>query len=265
VVKFFTDLPGKVWNLLTGVISKITSWASNLVSKAKAAGSDFFNGLIKFFTDLPGKVWGFLVDVVNKVVNFGSNAVQKAKDAAKKIFNGIVDGIKNLPSKIASVGSDLVKGLWNGISNMVSWVTDKIKSFGDSILGGIKSFFGIHSPSRVFRDEVGKMLAVGLAEGIEENADQPLDAMTDLSKDLLGEADTLNGLTLERQLQHTFAAPEGFSQAESGMMTRLDRILAAIERGQILTIDGDKLVGATASQMDAALGRRRVLAARGAI
>lgn len=109
------------------------------------------------------------------------------------------------------------------------------------------------------------MLAVGLAEGIEDNADQPLDAMTDLSDGILGEAGELNGLTLERRLQHTFGAPDSVSAAESGMLSRLDKILAAIERGQILTIDGSALVGATAGHMDSALGQRRALAARGAV
>jgi hypothetical protein len=104
-----------------------------------------------------------------------------------------------------------------------------------------------------------------MAEGIEDNADQPLDAMANLSKGILDEAGELNGLTLERRLQHTFAAPETVSAAESGMLSKLDKILSAIEKGQVLTIDGSALVGATANRMDSALGQRRALAARGAI
>ena len=109
------------------------------------------------------------------------------------------------------------------------------------------------------------MLAEGMAVGIEDNADAPLDAMAALSGDLLGEAEGLNGLTLERSLQHTFAAPEALSTAESGMLAKLDKILAAIERGQVLTIDGKTWVGATADMTDSALGERRALVARGAI
>ena len=45
----------------------------------------------------------------------------------------------------------------------------------------------------------------------------------------------------------------------------LDKILAAIERGQIIAIDGDALVGATADRFDRALGQRRALVARGAL
>ena len=175
------------------------------------------------------------------------------------IVNGLGEGVKS----IASVGKDLIMGLWNGISDMVGWITDKIKGFGESILGGIKSFFGIKSPSRVFRDQIGKMLVEGMAEGIEENADAPLDAMTDLSDDLLNEAGSLNGLTLERQLNSTFASQP--SAAETNLLGKLDSILAAIEAGQVLVLDGDAVVGGTADRMNAKLGQIQILTTRGAI
>ena len=54
------------------------------------------------------------------------------------------------------------------------------------------------------RDQVGVMLAEGLAEGIAENADSPISAMGDLSDDILGEADALNGATINRKLSATF-------------------------------------------------------------
>jgi phage-related protein len=177
------------------------------------------------------------------------------------IVKGLGQGVKN----IAQVGTDLIKGLWNGIKDMTGWIVGKIKGFGESVLGGIKSFFGIKSPSRVFRDQVGKMLAVGLAEGIEDNADAPLDAMADLSKGVLGEAGEMDGLTLERRLHNTFDPAPGAQSMENNLLGKLDKILQAIEKGQILTIDGDSLIGATVDRLDNKLGLRRNLAARGAL
>ena len=75
------------------------------------------------------------------------------------------------------VGKNLVQGLWNGIQNAKQWVLDKIKGFGQAILNGIKSFFGIHSPSTLFRDEIGSNLALGLGEGFE-------DEMADVTKEM---------------------------------------------------------------------------------
>ena len=59
--------------------------------------------------------------------------------------------------------------MWNGISNAAQWVWDKISGFCSGIVDKIKGFFGIHSPSKVFADEVGKFLALGLGEGFDDN------------------------------------------------------------------------------------------------
>ena len=63
------------------------------------------------------------------------------------------------------IGKNLVQGLWNGINNAKDWVLNKIRGFGESILKGIKSFFGIASPSKLFEEQVGKNLALGVGEG----------------------------------------------------------------------------------------------------
>ena len=81
------------------------------------------------------------------------------------IAGGLVKGI----SKITEIGGDIIRGLWDGISDMAGWIGKKIKGFGESVLGGIKDFFGIHSPSKVMADEVGKNLALGIGEGFEKN------------------------------------------------------------------------------------------------
>jgi phage-related protein len=200
-----------------------------------------------------------------KIIDALSALVKQLPGKMKEVINSITKGLKDGISKIKTIGGDIVRGLWNGIKDMSGWIVDKIKGFGDSVLGGIKDFFGIKSPSRVFRDEVGKMLAAGMAEGIEANADEPLAALADLSNDMLDEAAGINGLTLERQLQHTFNPPASAAAAESGLLSKLDRILEAIERGQVLTIDGEALVGSTLHTYDNKLGQRRALAARGAL
>ena len=81
------------------------------------------------------------------------------------IITGLVAGIGD----VAGVGKDIIEGLWKGISDMAGWIGKKIKGFGESVLGGIKDFFGIHSPSKVMADEVGKNLALGIGQGFEKN------------------------------------------------------------------------------------------------
>lgn len=235
-----------------------------MVGSVKSAGKAVMDGCTNALKNLPSKLLSLGKSAMQSLSGAIRNAVGTVKAGATSVLNGIVNTLKGLPSKMLGIGKDLVRGLWNGISDMAGWVIGKIQGFGDSVLGGIKKFFGIKSPSRVFRDEVGKMLGLGLAEGIEDSADAPVKAMADLSAGVLDEAADFNGLTLERRMQHTFAAPEAAAQ-ESGVLGALDKILAAIERGQIIALDGDALVGATADRMDRVLGQRRILAAKGAI
>lgn len=89
--------------------------------------------------------------------------------AGVQLLESIIKGIGSILSKIGEVGKNIVEGLWNGIKNAKDWLLNKIKSFAHTITDGIKSFFGIHSPSTVFRDEIGKNLMLGLANGITGN------------------------------------------------------------------------------------------------
>lgn len=251
-------------NLGKKAITFLKDGVLKMVSSVKSAGSSVLNGITNAIKSLPDKLLSLGKNAVQKLASAIKGALSTAKSAATSLLNGVVNTLKGLPSKLLSIGKDLVRGLWNGISDMTGWVIGKIQSFGDSVLGGIKRFFGIKSPSRVFRDEVGKMLGLGLAEGIEDSTDAPVKAMADLSAGVLDEAADFNGLTLERQLQHTFAGPEA-AGGDSGVLGALDKILAAIERGQVIALDGDALVGATAGKIDRALGQRRALVARGAV
>jgi len=69
---------------------------------------------------------------------------------------------------MVSIGTNVVKGIWNGIGNTAQWLFDKIKGFKDQVLNKFKSFFGIHSPSTLFRDQVGVFMAQGIGEGFTD-------------------------------------------------------------------------------------------------
>jgi len=244
-----------LWAIIKAIPQIVAALVRNLPQILRATTS--------VLSAMPSLIWKILKEAINKVAEFGSQAKTKAADAAKKLLNAVTSGVKSLPSKLKKVGTDLVKGLWNGINDMTSWVKDKIEGFGSDVLDGIKDFFGIHSPSREMA-WVGEMLDRGLAQGVLDNMGKPLDAMTEMAEGMLDEAEGMNGLTLERQLNHTFTA-DAASAAETGLLGKLDSILAAIERGQILTIDSKKLIGATANGFDSELGQRRALVARGAM
>lgn len=220
--------------------------------------------LIKALVDrLPDLIKG-AVELLMGIIEAIPEIIVELGKEVPTIITAIVKGLKDGISDMAAVGLDLVKGLWNGIKDAGAWILEKIKGFGEDILDGIRDFFGIASPSKVFRDQIGKNLALGMAEGIEDNVDAPLDAMSDLSDDLLGQANELNGLTFERNLNTTFGGAQA-AEAQNGLLGKLDKILDAIEKGQLITLDGNLLVGGTLDLIDSKLGQRRIMAERGAL
>jgi phage-related protein len=86
--------------------------------------------------------------------------------AAKKIFEIIVKALASLPSKMLSIGKNIVEGIWKGIWNMGGWITKKIGDFAGGIVKSFKGFLGIHSPSRIMRDMVGRFIGEGIGVGI---------------------------------------------------------------------------------------------------
>lgn len=182
-----------------------------------------------------------------------------------QIWSTISGYLKQLPSKVVSIGGDLVKGLWKGISDKATWLKNKIKGWVGNVEKFLKKLFGINSPSKVTA-YMGEMLDEGLAKGIDDNANAPKKAMRDVSQDMLDEVGGVDGLAIERNINHSYSAGAyEVATQNASMLGKLDQILEAIKRGQILTIDGNALVGATANSMNTALGQRRVLAERGAV
>lgn len=185
--------------------------------------------------------------------------------ALPQIWQTIGSYLKQLPGKVAAIGKELVTGLWKGISDKYTWLKNKIKGWVGNVEKFLKKLFGINSPSKVTA-YMGEMLDAGLAKGIEDNTKAPQDAMRDMTTGMLDEAGGVNGLAIERQINHSFRVDAAAAAAQtSSLAGKLDQILKAIERGQILTINGDTLVGATVNTMNNALGQRRVLVERGAI
>ncbi len=83
------------------------------------------------------------------------------------IIAGIVDGLINGIPDLIKTGGDMLKGVFEGFLNP-KVIFEKIKEFGNSIVSNVKKFFGIHSPSKLFEDEIGKNLALGIGEGFDD-------------------------------------------------------------------------------------------------
>lgn len=150
IVQAVADFLRMIWDVIKVVIDAAVGAIRNTLN---------------WFGQLPGLISGW----------FGA-----AKDWAVRKFTELVDWIGQLPQKIlgalgdlgnllVNVGRDIVNGLWNGISAGWNWLVDKVKNLAGSLLDAAKGALGIASPSKLFRDEIGKFIPEGMALGITSN------------------------------------------------------------------------------------------------
>lgn len=109
------------------------------------------------------------VKLIFKLAEGLIKAVPQLLSKIPQIVSGIVKSFGNYVSSFWEIGKNIVKGIWNGIRNVKDWLFEKIKGFKDAVLNKFKSFFGIHSPSTLFRDEIGEYLALGIGEGFNDS------------------------------------------------------------------------------------------------
>lgn len=178
VANFFANIWSSFTSFISNTISSIVGFFANLGSQflngmntIKSRVSDGISAVIGFFRDLPSNVAGHIANFVSSVGAW---------------FKAVPDKIKEAFGSITDIGKNLVEGLWNGINNAKDWVLDKIKGFGDAILDGLKDFFGIHSPSRVMRDQVGIFLGRGIGVGIEQSTKDAVASATQMGTEVMG-------------------------------------------------------------------------------
>ncbi|MGN9161213.1 phage tail protein [Clostridium sulfidigenes] len=167
IVNWFAKLPGRIWTWLLNTINKIIQWGQQTYSNMVSAVTSAINAVIQWFTTLPGKIWQWLLNTISKVVQFGKNLGNEAQKAGSNMVKNIIGAVKDLPSKFLDIGVNIVKGIWNGITSMGSWIHDKVTGFFKGMLDGAKEANDIHSPSRLYRDKIGAMMAQGVGVGFE--------------------------------------------------------------------------------------------------
>lgn len=182
-INFIQNLPSSVASFLSNVISNVVGWVSNMASNATRAGSQFLSNAINFISQLPGRIASFLGSVISNLGSWAGQMASKGAEGARNMFNAVVNGLASLPSRVLSIGSDIVHGIWNGIRGAAGWLADKVNSFASGILDGMKSALGIHSPSRLFRDQVGKYIAQGIGEGFTDEMGSVVGQMQDAMPD----------------------------------------------------------------------------------
>lgn len=179
VIGFFQNLWNSIVSVFNGALSTVSGFVSSVVSFFTVSVPNAVSNMLSAAGRIPGQIASFLGSALSSAASFVGSFASSAIQAASQFVSNIVSGLSGLAGRVMSVGSDIVHGIWSGISGAAGWLMNQISGFANNIVSGIKGFFGIASPSKVMRDQVGKYIAEGVAVGWEEN-----DPMASIERDL---------------------------------------------------------------------------------
>lgn len=182
------ELLPKLQEMLEKMLGALIDRLPELLEAGISLIESLINGIVQMLPELIPQMISLIMTIVNTllkeenlklIIEAGIELiVQLAIGLAKafpELVTAILDAIDVLldtlwehKDDLLSAGKDLIKGLWQGISDMGQWIKEKIAGFMDTIVGSIKSFFGIASPSKLFRNEIGANLALGIGEGFSD-------------------------------------------------------------------------------------------------
>lgn len=149
---------------LTSLIEGLTQALPQLVAMLP----QIITAIVSYITNNLPQILKMGVEILLALADGIVKSVGNLASAAGQIISTILNTLVTLPSQMLSVGLELVEGIWDGISNGTNWIKSKIKSWVGNVTKFIKNLFGIHSPSTVMRDQVGKYLALGIGEGFTD-------------------------------------------------------------------------------------------------
>lgn len=175
------ELPGIIGTALGLALGKLVKWGVDGYNYMVTQVPKIIQAIGTFFSELPGKLLTHLNNAITNIKNWGTSIISWAGTEIPKVVSNIVSFFAELPKKMLDVGKQLITGLWDGIKGSATWLKDKINDFADGIIQGFKSAFDIHSPSRVMKNEVGKMIGLGMAEGIQSTVGNVKSAMNTLN------------------------------------------------------------------------------------
>ena len=182
------QLPTLIPTALMMIVTLVGSLLSN-VGQIVDAGIDLLVGLAQGLVNALPQLINQAPTIIGQLATAIISNLPKILQAGIKIITilatGLVQAIPQLIGKIpaiisqiknaftsvnwGSVGMNIVKGIASGLTNAAKSLADAATNAASNALDWVKSKLGIHSPSRVFRDQVGKMMALGMGIGFEKN------------------------------------------------------------------------------------------------
>ena len=233
IIEWFSNLPEKIGFFIGELLGRIIKFGIDAKNWATTKIPEIINSIVNFFKQLPFKIWTHLTNAIQKFKEFLIDMKNRAKEGVQQVGNNIREGFLSIPDKIKEAGKNIVEGLWNGISGAGDWIKNKVGEFAKGILNGMKRALGIHSPSTVFRDEVGKWIPQGIAVGIEADTDSALKALDVMNDEMVSKMNKAVNFEVGK------AGTSGITGSVSEILNTNSKIV--VENYNTMELDGEKI------------------------
>lgn len=184
IANFLTNLPATIAYWLAYGITFVVLWAAQLGSQAISAGQRFLANLGSYISQVPGRIGAGLSGAISAVGSFASSMASGALRAGQQFLSNLVNTLASIPGRMVSIGSQIVHGIISGITGSIGKVGSAILGGVKDAISGVKNFLGIHSPSRLFRDQIGRNIGLGLAQGISNSQAAVMSSMNGMASDI---------------------------------------------------------------------------------
>lgn len=238
------------FQLLTGLITGLTKCTPDLINAIIA--------LIPVITDSLTENLPVLVkagmELIVALAQGLPTAIPAIIDALPDIISAIIDGFKEVDW--LDLGANILKGILNGLVSAVSGIWSVVEDVGSAIIDGFCDFFDIHSPSRVMAKKVGQYLPSGIAVGMEDTADEPVNEAQAIVDSVAGVSAEMDPVMIGRQTTR---------KTTDKISTETDSTTQHGKSGDltvVMNIDGKRFATVTAPYMDVAMAEKINLNAR---
>nr|DAI41591.1 MAG TPA: minor tail protein [Caudoviricetes sp.] len=136
----------------------------------------------------------FIKSAITGAAGLVASALRAAATAGMNAFKNVNWG---------SVGRHIISGIVNGIKGAASALFNALAGLAKNALNAAKNALGIKSPSRRFRDMVGKFIPLGIAAGVDKYSNTAADAVASMSSKL---TDAANVSALNNKLKAAVSA-----------------------------------------------------------
>lgn len=267
-------------NLVLDLAKGIAQAIPQLIVDGVNALAAFIEGLSSQEDQVPSKVVEIVMALVTSLIKAAPQLVEAGLRLMSALLLGLINGLASIPGKLAAaaqkipqafrninlknIGKQMIDGLWSGIKSTFDSVVERVKGLASKLPAAVKKVLGIRSPSRVFRDEIGKNVALGLAMGIDENASEVENAMSNLT-DKMSVEESIVGTDVSFNADSPYAQSPYAVESGIGRSDGLSRLIDALANARIevvTNLDGKEIARTTAPFMNDELNRRQMLANR---